>query len=216
MNANLQVLKDNLAALSDYDNAFAASLLAQFAKKGSLSDKQWPWIDTLAERALTKALGLDVKPAANAVDLGDFTGVIALFDKAKKHLKYPRVVLALTSGTEIALSVAGPTAKHPGTINVTTNAAYGDRTWFGRVTVAGKWDPSNKADAYKNDLTSILTKLAANPARVAADYGKMTGRCCFCYTNLDHPTSVALGYGPTCAKNYGLPWNKGTAEAKAA
>ena len=77
------------------------------------------------------------------------------------------------------------------------------------MTQEGTWDPSPKVDeALKNDLTSILSKLAGAPARIAAAYGKLTGNCCFCGTGLTNDNSTDVGYGPVCAKRWGLPWGK--------
>ena len=55
-------------------------------------------------------------------------------------------------------------------------------------------------------MHKLLQRLAADPAGVASKYGKMTGRCCFCHLQLTDAKSLAVGYGKTCAKNYGLPW----------
>ena len=41
----------------------------------------------------------------------------------------------------------------------------------------------------------------------AKAHAAATGRCMFCGLELTHPTSIAHGYGPTCAANHGLPWD---------
>jgi hypothetical protein len=50
------------------------------------------------------------------------------------------------------------------------------------------------------------TELAQHPAETAAKNGKLTGNCCFCTSALTDKRSTEVGYGPTCAANYGLPW----------
>ena len=104
------------------------------------------------------------------------------------------------------LKVAGSTSKAPGTVNLTDGKPFGANTWYGRVTPAGVWEPSEKGKAIKDDLTSILTKLAQNPARVAKEHGKLTGKCCFCHSTLTAGKSTDVGYGPVCAKRFELPW----------
>jgi len=48
---------------------------------------------------------------------------------------------------------------------------------------------------------------AMKAAKVAADYGRWTNKCCFCSQGLKDGRSVALGYGPVCAKRWDLPWD---------
>lgn len=43
-------------------------------------------------------------------------------------------------------------------------------------------------------------------AEQAAAYGHDNDECVFCGKHLDDPRSNNVGYGPTCAKNNGLPW----------
>jgi hypothetical protein len=67
------------------------------------------------------------------------------------------------------------------------------------------WEPGHKAEELKDDLTNILSQLAKNPQRVAAEFGKLTGRCCFCRIKLTDGKSTEVGYGPVCAKKWALP-----------
>lgn len=39
-----------------------------------------------------------------------------------------------------------------------------------------------------------------------AAYAHESGNCCFCNRLLTTTESVSMGYGPHCAKRYGLPW----------
>ena len=79
------------------------------------------------------------------------------------------------------------------------------KNWFGRILRDGTFEPSRKNDA-PAELLPALRDFAAKPAQVAAAHGRLTGRCCFCNSGLDDPRSTAEGYGPTCAKHFGLPW----------
>ena len=199
-------LKTHLANLPKGDQGFAADLLTKLTKFGHLPEKQWFWVEKLADAAETAGVPDFTK---ELVSVGEFGGVIDLFKKAKQYIKYPKITLQLTSGKPLQLSLAGQNSKAPGTINLTDGGPFGNNKWYGRVTQEGTWDPSPKVDeALKNDLTSILSKLAGAPARTAAAYGKLTGNCCFCGTGLTNDNSTDVGYGPVCAKRWGLPWGK--------
>jgi len=146
-------------------------------------------------------------PAAAAQAVGDLSPIMALFDRARAHLKYPAIVL-----DGFRVSVAGARASNPGTLNVTGiekhfNAQRGrdERTWFGRVSLDGSFSPSRAAPA---DLADRLRALAADPAGVAAAFGHLHGACCFCMRALSDDRSTTVGYGPICADHFGLPWGE--------
>lgn len=146
----------------------------------------------------------------NAVEVGSLDGLMALFAKAKDSaLKFPKISLRLPNGQPVVLAVAGAQSKAPGTINVTDGGPFGSNKWFGRVTAEGKWEPSRQVTA--DDLVSVktlLTAMAVDAAATAAEYGRLTGHCCFCRIGLTDKRSTEVGYGKTCAANYGLPWGK--------
>lgn len=200
----LMTLMMNVDKLPVKDQAFAKSLLAQ-ARVKQLSSKQQYWVGKLADQVTQPQLPLD--PPQQTKEVGSMTGVLELFAKASKKLKHPKIRLETPAGRQLALSVAGPFSKEPGSIQLTDGAGYGQNFWYGRVTPEGDLKPSPKLSGdVVDDLTSILTQLSIRPAQTAAQYGKMTGHCCFCMAKLSDPKSVDAGYGKTCAKNYGLPW----------
>lgn len=163
-------------------------------------------------------------PRAEAAQVGDLGGVLALFAKAKSKLKFPAIVLAVPAiEQEIRLTVAGPKAKVPGSLTVTTRdkrwnptTQEGEREWLGRVTVEGTYQPSRDANGRTEAITTSLRELAQDPAGAAKRSARLTGRCVFCNAALggnspDSPEgrkSLAVGYGRTCARNYGLPWGE--------
>jgi hypothetical protein len=53
-----------------------------------------------------------------------------------------------------------------------------------------------------------LLKVAADPARAAREYAALMGCCSFCGLPLTDAGSVRVGYGPICAGNWGLPWQR--------
>jgi len=198
MDKDIKALADAMPTLPARSQEFARSLL-EHAKDRGLSEKQMFWVRKLVADAS--------KPKAASVSLGDFSGVIALFKGASERLKHPKVRLQLADGRPIALAVAGPNARLPGTVNVTDGKPFGSAIWYGRVDTAGQWDISAKLDtATATAITALLVNFAANPARVAAAYGKATGSCCFCARELTDSRSVSVGYGPICADKFSLPW----------
>jgi hypothetical protein len=135
--------------------------------------------------------------------IGDLSGISALFDAAKRHLKQPAIVLDV-DGREIRLNVAGPNTRVPGSINVCANGGFGS-DWFGRILKDGNFEASPRCPTPAG-LVQGLRRFAADPAGVAGEHGRLTGKCCFCNTALTDERSTAFGYGPTCAKNYALPY----------
>ena len=201
----VKVLREGVSLLPKGDQGFAASLLMQLDTKGDLSEKQWTWIVKLAHSVETAGVPDFTKEVVN---VGEFGALIGLFEKARKYLKYPKIMLKLESGEPLQLGLAGSSSKAPGTISISDGGPFGNSKWYGRVTKDGEWEPAKVTDDLKNDLTSVLTKLALAPAATAAEYGKMTGHCCFCMGHLSDERSTKVGYGKVCAQRWGLPWGK--------
>lgn len=184
--------------LGESDMKFANSLIKQFSQKSSLSGNQWPWV----EKLVAKATHPDLFAADKSTEsIGDFSGVINLFLVAKEHLKYPKVTLATQDGDPIQLSMAGPNAKFPGTINVTDGGSWGNSIFYGRVDTQGEFQ---KYSGNTDEVIVKLKELAINPHMAAHFHGKNNHNCCFCQKDLTQANSVAAGYGPVCAGHWGL------------
>jgi hypothetical protein len=193
----IAALRAALPKLPPRDKGFAESLLRQ-ADGSGLSDKQWPYVEQLADRVN--------KPAAKPIAIESFGGVVELLDRAAAKLKYPKL-LALIDGKKYRLTIAGELSRSPGSINITDTHRGEDRTWFGRISREGVFEPSHKiTQATTTAITAALHALAADPAAVAKAYGVETGACCFCGLELTDKRSVDAGYGPICAEKWGLPW----------
>lgn len=184
-----------MQALPERDRAFASSL-ARAARRGPLSDKQRHWYGKLLDRANGK------EPARTSHPLGSLGPIKAMFDKAAEHLKHPSVFLDV-QGRKVKVQPTGAKSRFPGALHVTDGGAYGDNTYFGRITPEGTFLATTKAD---EAITAALARFAQEPAKVAAEYGRLHGHCCFCRRELSDERSTAVGYGETCAANYGLPW----------
>lgn len=107
--------------------------------------------------------------------------------------------------TLVQLAVAGERSKYAGDLQVTDGRPYGSNTYFGRVDKGGNWTQSRSLT--EQDIAAVrqlLREFSENPAATAKRHGALTGRCCFCNTKLTDERSTAAGFGPVCAKNYGL------------
>lgn len=175
-------------------NDFARKLFRDYSSKRGLSSDQMTWVHKLA-------LGDAAAPAK--IDVGSMAGLIQLFDTAKLKLKFPKVRLTMPTGEPLCLSVAGPMSKTPGQINVTDGEKFGFNKFYGRISRDGQFAPSSTVPA---GLADFLRGFADDPVRVAGEYGRLSGNCCFCGKTLDDERSTAVGYGPVCAKNFGLSW----------
>jgi hypothetical protein len=157
-----------------------------------LSEKQLYWVDKLA-RPATKS----------AAAIGNLQLLNELFARAASHLKRPSVTLVV-DGKHVRVKVAGERSKYSGQLQVVAPGGFGG-PYYGRVTNDGTFVPG------RDELPSLvdtLRRLAAEPAKVAAEHGKLTGLCCFCGRGLDDDRSTGVGYGPVCAKHYSLPWGE--------
>ena len=171
-------------------NSFALSLVKQFEARGTLSMAQWEWVEKLQQ------------PAPEFMSL-DADSIYKMVESTAERRKYPRIKVSVED-RPLSLSRAGDRAKFPGSINVTDGKRYGDNVWYGRIK-DGQWEPSRKCETW---ITEWLLKFATNPASVAAEYGKMTGFCCFCNKSLTDDRSISVGYGPVCADSWALPWGE--------
>jgi hypothetical protein len=147
--------------------------------------------------AVAPGVALDMKPVA------DFLA------RAAGKLKFPKVVFLAPGGGELKLYVAGARSTFPGSIQVLVNGE-----WLGRVTVEG--------EAHGRKLTGDAAMIAAintvalDPAKAAKDYAALRGCCSFCAKPLTDDGSIEVGYGPICAKHYGLPWKSAGTKVLAA
>lgn len=189
-------LEASLGNLSVPDQEFARSLIHAHRRWGSLTPKQAPWVDRLLARAKGEV----------PTKVGDLAPILALFERASDRLTRPAIVLSTPETGAVRVSVAGHKSKYPGTLQVTGLGGYDVRPWLGRVNKDGTFTPGVGALGKEQALSGLLSRFAAAPAVVASEHGKVTGCCCFCNRALEDKRSVAVGYGPICADNYGLPW----------
>jgi hypothetical protein len=185
------------SVLEDSKNGFAQDLISAYRKWGhQLTQGRANWLLVLGQQELDRR----AQPA-QAVQLGDLQAIYGLFQKAGKNLKFPKIRLLTPNLINVVLA-----PRTAGGINVTNGVRYGhpDSRFFGRIEENGSFNTRTAPEEVK----LLLQRFAADPAGVAAEYGKLAGACCFCGMELTDERSIHVGYGPTCAGNYGLPWGE--------
>lgn len=132
-----------------------------------------------------------------------FIKIIQIFDRAAENLSFPKI-----REIHIDLDNSEPLTLHrytqgktPGAVSV--NDLSGE--WFGKITRDGKFYPSRNCPSW---IKPALKLFCENPEKIAADSGKLNGRCCFCNRKLTDERSLSVGYGAICADNYGLSWGE--------
>lgn len=210
MDARIDNLKEVLKDLVPKDYDFANDLINGkhgYEAKKSLSEKQWYWVKELTKRGEAKRSPELFPQESKTVDVGSMKGLIDMFAKAKAKLKFPRLYLQIDN-VPVRLSIAGPLSKKTGSVVVTDGEPYGMNKFYGWVSPDGLWEKSLKEFDETNHILRLLKKVSEDPAKAATEHGRMHGKCCMCNLELKDERSVAVGYGKTCAKNWGLPWGK--------
>lgn len=221
LQANVEQIVTDLETLleagevPERDREFVESLVNGkwgYRKRGYLSDKQVVW----ASKKLAAAIaGPYVAPTEQVAEL---SGLIDFINHAKQHMKYPKI-RATVDGNPFMLALAGDKSKKPGWVNITDGGPYGSNNWYGRISPEGEWEqPASLDEGIKKLLRRMMTDFAKDAKSAATKYGKMTGNCCFCNKSIgegENEISVAMGYGPSCAKKWGLPWGVTAMKEKA-
>jgi hypothetical protein len=197
----IQALRRALAdgKLPGRDREFAGKLVAAH-EAGRLTFNMAQWVPRLLSRADA--------PESPTLKV---TGVVNLLDTAKaKGLKHPKLWLLLDGvGAEpspLRITIAGDKSKTPGYLMLTDGGGFGSGLYFGKISPQGELHLGRDGFEVVKPLTALLTRLAKDPAKVAADFGHLTGHCCFCSLPLNDPKSTRVGYGPICAEKFCLPW----------
>lgn len=195
-----ETLRSKIANLSPNRQEFARDLLRAY-DAGRVSVRQAEWIEKLARDADTRESAAQASPETVAL----LNPLFELFAKAKANgLTRPKPIHVLADRDDVALSLAGPDSRNAGSIYVKRNDEY-----LGKISPAGELRLAYTAKPYEvTTIKRALEAFAADPAGVAAAYGRETSTCCFCSIALSDPRSVHVGYGPICAENYGLPWGE--------
>lgn len=206
MSVTIEQFESVIPKLAAKDVEFGKSLLAKWKRWKELSDKQAYWVQVLHDRVVNPA------PAAEPVQIGGITRIREMFATASKKLKYPKIWLG-TDANPIRLQLAGPHSKYAGSVMVTDGRPYGSNRFYGSIDEAGILKPGRDFNA---DVAAVLKALSDDPEGTASEFGRVNGCCCFCNTELTDDRSIEVGYGPVCARNFGLAWGAKAASMKAA
>lgn len=179
------------------NNEFARSI-NRAVSGGYGSSKQEFWARVIVSEKHPEFNGGGVSRPEPKTEAVDVSAIVELLDTAKENLKWPKIRLH-----GLSFSLAGERAKAPGTVNVTDGGPYGRNEWYGRIERDGTWTLSAKATP---EIIERVKAFAADPAKVGGEHGHTHGECCFCGTALSDERSTHHGYGPTCAKNWKLPY----------
>lgn len=178
------------------EGTFERNLAEKFRRWGWSAD-QMAWGHYLALRR-TGAIKAPPRP----VTLGGLVAIVQMFDAAAEKLRAPSITFEISPGGVVELARAGQRSKTPGAVNVTDGKRYPNNRWFGRIDRDGSTTISDRS------VLEFLADFATDPAAKAAEYGAKSGRCCFCNLRLKDARSIEVGYGPQCAKNYGVAWGR--------
>jgi hypothetical protein len=118
-------------------------------------------------------------------------------------LKCPRIEFIINK-RRIAFFPAGQKSVNAGSINITDGAKYPGNTWYGRISPRGDFFSGAACD---EEIAAIVERFADDPVGFVEEFGRKSGVCAFCTTRLTDERSVGVGYGPTCAKRWGL-WDR--------
>ena len=162
---------------------FAASLVAQYRRKGELSERQWD----AAERMIRKVQDTKQRKASLQRSV-DVSAIAALLNGAK--VKRP-----VFRAAGLSFSMAPARGKNAGAVYVKADGEYQGKIMDGQFMAASACMPST-ADA--------VVSVANDPRGEAIRYGKTTGRCACCGRELSDAVSVELGVGPICLEKWGL------------
>lgn len=191
----IETAKQN--AKNEWEKGFVESIERQLANGKSLSDRQIAILDRIVQYGTTNNSNLAEGP---------YMPLVSLLTRAGENLKKPKVTF-MNDFSELQISLAPATGRNPGAIYLKAN--LGD--YVGKVSSRGSLQLLRSLDEATNaQYTQLIDDLNADPVNAAINYGAKTGRCCFCHLPLKDERSTAHGYGPTCAKNWGLPWSTKT------
>jgi Family of unknown function (DUF6011) len=141
------------------------------------------------------------------------SAIQGLFAKASAHLKKPSIKINI-GGVALMLKAS---VKTPGNVMVLSDGSYYSNVFYGAIHADGVFKPKvGLSPDLKDKVIAALKLFSADPAGVAAQYGKLHGKCCFCHKGLSDEKSTSVGYGPVCAGHYGLPWGDNQSPGAAA
>jgi len=173
------------------NNSFVTKMAFVYGKNGYLTEKQTEVLkkilrDTVANKVRAKNQG------SISVDK-----IRELFKTPLENgLKYPKFTVG-----DITLSL--PT-ENSASYNKDAIYVRHEDVYVGKI-MDGKFMPTNRCHASVSDK---LMAIAKDPRGEAVGHGHLHGNCSMCRKRLSDERSMFVGYGQTCAKNWGMPWGE--------
>lgn len=187
-------LRNNMEKVNNSSREFAKSLCSYRVDR--MSDTQLFWVHKLATAISHPA------PQKQVRKVGDFDKVLQMvrhaYDTGAKRLK---IRLILSDGRKISLCPFAPKGELVAVYINDPEVPYNE---YGRITPSGDLLPGRGKCKVDPEVFEVIKRFAADPLGVAKEYGNATGNCCFCGLELTVDRSVDLGWGPQCARKYGL------------
>lgn len=136
----------------------------------------------------------------------DVRNIVAFIDGAKQRgLKFPKLRVLDPTGTVEALMFVTTRGSAPGSVAVKVGGRF-----VGTVTPQGEGRGAFGSDVTMRTWISVVNSA---PLAAAKMFAAIKCSCSFCGLPLTDEGSTEVGYGPVCAKNWGLPHKaKGTQE----
>jgi hypothetical protein len=192
----IETVRAALPTMTGNSQAFAASVVQQFDRRGDLSPRQWECIARMAQQLSTAGSTAPVVAAEGVQTLYRW-----LKGARERGLKRPSVRYPF-GGSAIKFSLPSANSRYVGeqVVFVKCDADYAGRLQDAALHLSGRFTAPR-------GFAARVAEIAAEPFQQAVAAGHASGSCCFCGRELTDPRSVQHGYGPVCAGHYGLPWN---------
>lgn len=235
LDANMQALRKGLELLGEKDQKFATSLCDYYERWDRLSSNQIPyackfWQEinaygiegrTTGKTELRESLE-KVAPSVDAARVQiDSTKIFGLFAVAAQNLKKPTIRYTTTDPCDaskevrLTIGIGGSHTRYPGSIwiSMLKDPTFKDTrdTWL-HIMIDGKFRWGLTAMKEPKIQQFLKRLLEGDLVETFAVAGKRLKSCCYCGISLTDDRSLAKGYGPICADNWGLPWGDEVAE----
>ena len=225
---SIALLKSNIDQLSDRSKSFAESLIKQAERKGSLSPKQMPYLNSLIADAVKSASRPIVfksakvatpKPVNEVTTMTGFEAVVEMMTAAHDTLQVCRLRIhtenlgqIVFKSEKVRTSSWGAPSVYAPTPLITVERNKVVLGTIDRATSVGTFNTLNGRRAtYFTNVEADIDAFRQDPIGVMTAHGKKTGNCCFCGRDLTDHRSTAHGYGPICAKKFSLVWDSKSA-----
>lgn len=157
------------------------------------------YVDTIGGPTIVPIVEYNIETSFDAKFIFD------LFKVGGKTLKFPKIRLLVNCGQSPGESDSGE--RSPG-VTITLKLKTGEPgviyVYGQKNKILGYIYPEFLVDLSGLDIIQTLKNLSKAPLDELKRFGLLTGRCPFCYKELSKEESVVYGYGPVCARKFGL------------